>query len=110
VPSLRNGLLTHIDRHFWFDAGAPGNPVTLCGADQDPGAYSHLQHEDFHPNYFPGISSSVVDPWVRASHHWIRIRLFLSLTFKTPTKSKTKYFCLLLFEGTLTSFFWDKKS
>ncbi len=62
MPSLRNGLLTHIDRYFWFDAGAPGNPVTLCGADQDPGAHSHLQHEDFHPNYFPGISSSVVDP------------------------------------------------
>jgi hypothetical protein len=32
---------------------------------------------------------------------------FLSLTFKTPTK---KFFCTLLFEGTFTSIFKDKKS
>jgi hypothetical protein len=37
---------------------------------------------------------------------------FLSLTFKMPTKNKflNKFFCLLLFEGTFTSFFKDKKS
>jgi hypothetical protein len=33
---------------------------------------------------------------------------FSSLTFKTPTKKK--FFCLLLFEGTFTSFYKDKKS
>jgi hypothetical protein len=33
------------------------------------------------------IPSSVVNPWIRAADHWIRILLFSSLTFKTPTKS-----------------------
>jgi hypothetical protein len=39
-----------------------------------------------------------------------------SLTFKTPIKTNLKkyflliIFCLLLFEGTFTSFFKDKKS
>jgi hypothetical protein len=39
-----------------------------------------------------------------------RILLFSSLTFKMPTKNKfkKKFFCLLLFEGTFTSFFKDK--
>jgi hypothetical protein len=38
---------------------------------------------------------------------------FSSLTFKTPTKNLflfIKFLCLLLFEGTFTSFFKDKKS
>jgi hypothetical protein len=41
---------------------------------------------------------------------WIRILLFSSLTFKTPTKKliKKKVF-LALFDGTLTSFFKDEK-
>jgi hypothetical protein len=36
----------------------------------------------------------------------------LSWTFKTPTKNlfKKKFFSLLLFEGTFTLFFKDKKS
>ncbi len=42
------------------------------------------------------------------SASWIRIVLFSSLTVKTPTKNK--FFCLLLFEGTFTYFFKDKKS
>ncbi len=35
-----------------------------------------------------------------------------SLTFKTPTKNlfQKKCFCLLLYEGTFTSFFKDKKT
>ncbi len=55
---------------------------------------------------------------------WIRIRVrisgpmpltngqFSSLTFKMPTKTNflANFFCLLLYEGTLTSFFTDKKS
>ncbi len=50
----------------------------------------------------PSVLSSVVDqghvgtdpdPRIRASDQWIRIMLFSSLTFKTPTK---KFFCLLL--------------
>jgi hypothetical protein len=41
----------------------------------------------------------------------MRILLFSSLTFQTPTKNKfKKFFCILLFEGTFTSFFEDKKS
>jgi len=34
------------------------------------------------------------------------------IKFKTPTKTNLKksFFCLLLFEGTFTSFFKDKKS
>jgi hypothetical protein len=42
----------------------------------------------------------------------IRILLFLSLNFKMPTKNyfKKKFFCILLFEGTFTSFFKDKRS
>jgi hypothetical protein len=46
------------------------------------------------------------------SGSWIRILLFSSLTFKMTTKNKffKKNFCLLLFEGTFTSFFKDKKS
>jgi hypothetical protein len=43
---------------------------------------------------------------------WIRIRmrilLFSSLTFKMPTKNKKKFSCVLLFEGTFTSFFKEK--
>jgi hypothetical protein len=31
------------------------------------------------------------------------------LAFKRPTKKKKKFFCFLLFEGTCTSFFKDKK-
>ncbi len=41
------------------------------------------------------------------SGSWIRILLFLSLTFKMPAKNlffKTIFFCLLLFEGTFTFF------
>jgi hypothetical protein len=40
----------------------------------------------------------------------IRILLISSLTFKTPNKNLIlrKLFCLLLFEGTFTSFFKDK--
>jgi hypothetical protein len=36
--------------------------------------------------------------------------LFSSLTFKTPTKNefKKKFFGILLFEGTFTSFFKEK--
>jgi hypothetical protein len=43
---------------------------------------------------------------------WIRILLFSSLTFKMPAKKLilTQFFCLLLFEGTFTLFFKDKKS
>jgi hypothetical protein len=50
------------------------------------------------------------DPGIRASDQWIRIRirilLFSSLTFKTPTKNYfiSKFFCLLPFEGTFTLF------
>jgi hypothetical protein len=42
----------------------------------------------------------------------IRILLFSSLTFKTPTKNKfkKKFFCPFLFEVTFASFFKDKKS
>ncbi len=43
----------------------------------------------------------------------IRILLFSSLTFKTPTKNLIfifLFFCTLLFEGTVTSFFKDEKS
>jgi hypothetical protein len=42
----------------------------------------------------------------------VRILLFSSLTFKTPTKNKfiKKFVCILLFEHTFTSFFKDKKS
>jgi hypothetical protein len=44
---------------------------------------------------------------------WIRIRIlpFLSMTFKTPTKNSflKKFFRLLLFEGSFTSFFKVKK-
>ncbi len=42
---------------------------------------------------------------IRASDQWIRLRvlLFSYLTFKTATKNY--FFCLLLFEGTFTSFF-----
>jgi|LakMenE01Jun11ns_1017448.scaffolds.fasta_scaffold9257386_1 hypothetical protein len=38
--------------------------------------------------------------------------LFSSVTFKMATKNYfcTKFFCLLLFEATFTSFFKDKKS
>ncbi len=46
------------------------------------------------------------------SGSWIRILLFSSLTFNMPAKNKflTQFFLLLLFEGTFTSFFKDKKS
>jgi hypothetical protein len=48
---------------------------------------------------------------IRTSDYWIRIRhrilLYSSLTFKTPTKQT--FFCLLLFEGTFTSIFKNKK-
>jgi hypothetical protein len=47
------------------------------------------------------------------SGSWIRTLLFLSLTFKIPTKNlkiKKKFFCLLLYEGASTSFFKEKKN
>ncbi len=65
--------------------------------------------------------NSVPDPWhfgvdpdprIHAADKWIRILLFSLLTFKAPTKTnlKKKFFCLLLFYGTSTSFFKDKMS
>ncbi len=54
------------------------------------------------------------DPPIQTSDKWIRIRilLFSSVTFKTSTKNYffPSIFCFLLFEGTFTSFFKDKKS
>jgi hypothetical protein len=54
------------------------------------------------------------DPRIRISDWWIRIRilLFSSVTFKMATKTKFifKALWLLLYEGTFTSFFKDKKS
>ncbi len=47
-------------------------------------------------------------PLTNGSGSWIRILLFSSLTFKNH--QKTNFFFLLLFEGTFTSFFKDKKS
>jgi hypothetical protein len=42
--------------------------------------------------------SGVPDPWYLVR---IRLRLFSSVTFKTVTKFFSKFFCILLFEGTL---------
>ncbi len=54
------------------------------------------------------------DPRIHASDKWIRIRIwiliFSPLTLKTPTTNLKKVFLLFTFEGTLTSFFKDKKS
>ncbi len=47
--------------------------------------------------------SGSADPYLR-----IRILLFSSVTYQMPTNNYI-YCCLLLFEGTLTSFFQDKK-
>ena len=35
-------------------SGSSGDPVPVCGADQDPGPHSHLQHEDLHPDHLTG--------------------------------------------------------
>ncbi len=52
------------------------------------------------------------DPRIQASDKWIRI-LLSSLTFKMPTKTNLKKsfpaYCLLLFGGSFTSFFKNKK-
>ena len=40
----------------------------MCGADQDPGPHSHLQHEDLHPDHLTGwpcgsyIAQSIMVP------------------------------------------------
>jgi hypothetical protein len=49
-------------------------------------------------------------PRIRTTYLQFRIQilLFSSVTFKMP--KKIHIFCLLLFEGTFTSFFKDKKS
>ncbi len=70
------------------------------------------------------LRTSVPDPWhfgvdpdprIHSSDKWMRIRilLFSSLTFKTPTKTNLNKVLLLskvLFECTFASFFKDKKS
>jgi hypothetical protein len=61
-------------------------------------------HEIFVWIRIPG--SMPLDKWIR-----MRILLYSSFTFKTPTKTNKKnFFCLLLFEGTFTTFFKENKS
>jgi hypothetical protein len=52
-----------------------------------------------------------LDPWIQASDQWIRSRIRIpDLQDANKKLIKKKFFCLLLFEGTFTSFFKDKKS
>ncbi len=72
---------------------------------------------DADPWHFGVDPDPDLDARIHARDYWIRILLFSSLTFKMPTKNKKqktktkkKFFCLLLIEDTSTSFFKDKKS
>ncbi len=53
-----------------------------------------------------------MDPGADLDPDSIRILLFSSVTFKTQKKTNLQksFFCLLLLEGTFTSFFKDKKT
>ncbi len=54
------------------------------------------------------------DPHIHDSDLWIRIRILLFSSCQPRCQPKInlkkKFFCILLFEGTFTSFFKDKKS
>jgi hypothetical protein len=64
---------------------------------------NHLQYPP--PPYIAVVYAGVADP------HRFNADPDSSYTFKMPTKNNLKnFFCLLLFENTLTSFFKDKKS
>jgi hypothetical protein len=55
----------------------------------------------------PKTRIRTTDLWI-----WIRLLLFSSVTFKMQTKKNffPNFICLLIFEGTFTSFFQDKNS
>jgi hypothetical protein len=87
----------------------PPGPITciVCRPGKGLGRQTHVQDL---------VSAHICRTPVLRIHDflvWIRIRIlpFLSLTFKTPTKNLffKKFFCLLLFEGSFTSFFKVKK-
>jgi hypothetical protein len=74
--------------------------------DKKPSAYLPVKDTD---NLWPQWIKPV-NPLNQCSER-IPLLFFSSVTFKMPTKKKIyKCFCLLLFEGTFTSFFTDKKS
>ncbi len=66
----------------------------------DPRHFGTDPDADVHPR----IRTGTFDKQIR-----LRILLFSSMTLANKKKFFSKFLCLFLFEGTLTSFFEDKK-
>ncbi len=90
---------------------ASPSPLSLKSLSHHPNS-SESSHP-FSRYSLPVFRTHDIFVWIRIRGSMPLVQLFSSLTFKMPTKkqiwNKNLFFCLLLFEGTFTSFFRDKE-